>query len=336
MNESLVGSFERLTRILRRPPVAIGLSLMITVLALWLSLRNVDFAEAWRAIRSIHPLSMVAALGFMIVGTLLRTWRWHVFLRRSGSTYRASLEAVLVSIFFNGLLPMRSGEAMRIAYFARRTGAGVLATTTGLVLERVLDLITISTIGAVAVSLTLGDRFPGLPLPPAMLAVAAVCACVVTLAGGWTLSRHRDAVLGKSAEPGRVRRWLHDALGGLASLDSGASAAAVVALSFATWSVTTFPSVCVFYGAGIDVPLWAGFVIVLSIAFAIALPSSPGFIGTYHLGFIAGATLLGLPKDVSLAAAIVTHLLSQIPFIAAGGYVLATGGRSLLAKSQAR
>lgn len=316
---------------LRRKPVAIAISFTVTAVALWLALRSVDFDRAWASLLGIRPWGIFVSLAAMVLGTAIRSWRWHLFMRRSGSSMAASLESILVSIFFTGLLPLRTGEAMRVAYFSRRTGAPVLATASGLVLERVLDVVTIMALGGYGVSVMVGDRFPGLPFPPKVMGLAAVGACLATVAAGYILARRRAARphdLGPDASA--LRRRFSEALDGLSSLESAAGAVGVIGLSFAMWILTAVPSVAVFAAAGHPVPFQAGYVILVALAFAVALPASPGFVGTYHLGFIGGATLMGYPADVAAAVAIVTHLMSQVPFIIAGGVVLATGGRRVL------
>jgi uncharacterized membrane protein YbhN (UPF0104 family) len=87
-----------------------------------------------------------------------------------------------------------------------------------------------------------------------------------------------------------------------------------------------------FLAVGTKVPLAYAAVIMLGTCFTIALPSTPGFVGTYHLGFVAGAALVGIPKEIALPVGIVFHLVIQIPFLPIGGLILFTGGRKILAK----
>jgi uncharacterized membrane protein YbhN (UPF0104 family) len=68
-------------------------------------------------------------------------------------------------------------------------------------------------------------------------------------------------------------------------------------------------------------------VVMLGTSFAIALPSTPGFVGTYHLGFVAGAALVGIGKADSLPVAIVLHLVIQHPSVDRG-LVLYFGGNA--------
>ncbi|MCZ7586130.1 MAG: flippase-like domain-containing protein [Deltaproteobacteria bacterium] len=133
----------------------------------------------------------------------------------------------------------------------------------------------------------------------------------------------------------RLARWFDEALHGLAALESKGRAALVFALSLTMWLVTMGPGMYVFKAVGIDVTFSDVAVVMVSVTFAVAAPASPGFVGTFHAGFVLGSELVGIPRERALPVAIVVHLISQIPFILAGGVVLATGGRRALARADA-
>jgi glycosyltransferase 2 family protein len=320
--------------ILRKKPVAISISFVITVIALFFALKDVDLQKAFDAVLTMRVWPVLVAFVILAIGALVRSARWHLLMRRAGSTYAASLEAVLVSLFFNGVLPLRGGEAVRVLYFSRRTQAPVLATTTALVLERTLDLCALSIMAAIFVTEAIGNEFSGLPLPPwGMGAAAGSIICAMVGFGFWLrfrALRSEDKTLDQSF----VARRFDEALRGLEALGSKTDIALIIALSVGMWMLTVLPFIFFFMAFGVSITYSAGVIILLGIAFAIALPSSPGFVGTYHVGFVAGAALAGISKDAAIPPAFVSHLITQVPFIIAGGIVLATGGRAALAKSK--
>ncbi len=319
---------------LRKKPVAITISFAVTVVALYFALKDVDFQKALNALLTMRVGPVLIGLLILAVGALIRSLRWHLMMRRAGSTYGASLEAVLVSLFFNGVLPLRGGEAIRVLYFARRAKAPVLATTSALVLERMLDLASLSTMAAIFVTEAVGKEFSGLPLPPkAMGAVAGGVICAMAIFGFWL--RYR-AMREPAAEGDRgfAAKRLDEALRGLEALGSKRDILLIIALSVGMWMLTAAPFIFFFKAFGMTITYSASVIILLGITFAIALPSSPGFVGTYHVGFVAGAVLAGITKDAAVPPAFVSHLAAQLPFIIAGGIVLATGGRKVLAKNE--
>jgi len=326
-----MGFFSRLLGFLRKKPVAITLSFTVTVLALWIAVRGVDLEQAFWATVSIPLWPLFVAFLFLIVGTLIRGVRWHLLMRRQGSTFGASLEAILVSIFFNGLLPLRSGEVIRIGYFSRRTGAPFMSTAGALFLERSLDLTSLALIGAIFLSGFAGREIPDFRVPPWILGAAAGAAVAGMFAFGFWL-RFRKKRGGQADHQSRLARWFDEGVKGFSALESKSEAAMVIGLSLAMWIITIAPGIYVYRGVGVDVSFTDIAVIMVVVTFFVAAPSSPGFVGTYHAGFVLASGLVGIPKEKALPVAIVTHLISQIPFILAGGIVLATGGRRALAK----
>jgi len=236
---------------------------------------------------------------------------------------------------FHGVLPLRTGEVVRIGYFSRRTGAPLMATTAALVLERVLDVMMLALFAAVFLSGAVGRELKGLPVPPWVLGAGVGCAAFgMIVTGFWLAWRSKKGARPESES--RLMRLFNDGLSGLAALESKSAAAQVMTLSLLMWFVTMLPGVFIFRAMNLTVPFTDVVTITLGTAFAVAAPAAPGFVGTFHAGFVLAAKLVGIDKDIAVPAAVVSHLLSQVPFILAGGVVLVTGGRKALAKGPRR
>jgi uncharacterized membrane protein YbhN (UPF0104 family) len=100
------------------------------------------------------------------------------------------------------------------------------------------------------------------------------------------------------------------------------------------WLVTAWPFALGLQAAGANVSFRDGLLILLVVTFAIALPSAPGFVGTFHAGFVLGAQAVGVPPAIAVPAAVVTHLFLQVPFVLAGAATLGLVGTSLLKPPQ--
>jgi uncharacterized membrane protein YbhN (UPF0104 family) len=60
-----------------------------------------------------------------------------------------------------------------------------------------------------------------------------------------------------------------------------------------------------------------------------AIPSAPGYIGTFELAAVAALGALGVPGESALAVAVLTHVTTTIPIAIAGGVSLARMSLSL-------
>jgi len=73
----------------------------------------------------------------------------------------------------------------------------------------------------------------------------------------------------------------------------------------------------------------ASMFIMVLLVFAVMVPASPGFIGTYHYACFMGLSAFGIPKATSLSIALIIHGLSFFPVTIAGFYHLWSGGMTL-------
>ena len=76
------------------------------------------------------------------------------------------------------------------------------------------------------------------------------------------------------------------------------------------------------YAFHINVPFYAPFLLLVIIATGVAIPSSPGFIGTLQFFCVTGLALFGVPKSESLAFSIVYHASQYIPVTLLGFFFM--------------
>jgi uncharacterized membrane protein YbhN (UPF0104 family) len=113
----------------------------------------------------------------------------------------------------------------------------------------------------------------------------------------------------------------------LAALASLRLALGALLTSLALWTAAALSVRCALAAAGLEVSLAEATVVLLGTCFAIALPATPASVGAYHLGFVAGALLIGIPREISLPVATVQHLVVQTPFLPFGALALLAARR---------
>jgi uncharacterized protein (TIRG00374 family) len=72
----------------------------------------------------------------------------------------------------------------------------------------------------------------------------------------------------------------------------------------------------------VHLPITASMFILILLVFAVTVPSSPGFIGTYHYACYKGLSVFGIPETTSVSIALVMHATGFFPVIIAGLYYL--------------
>ena len=320
------------TPVWRSRPVMIAVAAVITALAVWLTVRGQDLGQVSAAFSQMSYWPYAFSLLCLCLGTLGRAARFHILMRAGAPTrFSHALEMILIGYLFTTLLPLRTGELVRLGYFTRRAGVPFLSVTSATVAERGMDLLALALLGAVFLSGYVGQQIQGLPFPPWILGAAAGAGVVGAVLVGLLVQRRLS--MGAGANKSKLAKILDDLLGGLRALSSPRDMALVLGLSLTLWLLVTLSMKVAFLSVDRVVPFADAAVVMLGTCFAIALPGTPGFVGTYHLGFVTGALLVGIPKEISIPVAVLFHLVIQVPFLPVAGLILFTGGRRALARA---
>src|SRR3954468_18729598 len=121
-----------------------ALVLLLTVGLLAYFLRNADMSGVWEETR--HADAGLLVLAVLATGLTygLRAYRWQYLLAPIGPTHFAvAFETTVIGFAATFLLPARAGEVLRPYLLARREGLPATAAFATIILERVLDLVTV-------------------------------------------------------------------------------------------------------------------------------------------------------------------------------------------------
>ena len=89
------------------------LSLAMSAVFVWLSLRHTDVRAVGRAMASAEPARLVAYVGMLLVIHLVRTVRWGLLLKPLGEvSFKRLNSASAVGWMLLVLLPLRLGEGL--------------------------------------------------------------------------------------------------------------------------------------------------------------------------------------------------------------------------------
>src|SRR6267143_1676915 len=154
--------------------------LAIAVALIALFLHNVDLWRVLTDIARARPEWLALSLATMIVNLAIRALRWKYLLEPLGPTsFANAFRATAVGFAASSILPARAGEVIRPYFLARHenmTATGAFAT---IILERVLDVLTV--VALLASFIFIFDEGVGASNPAAFAAVK--WAGVTALAG---------------------------------------------------------------------------------------------------------------------------------------------------------
>ncbi|RPH58535.1 MAG: UPF0104 family protein [Acidobacteria bacterium] len=308
--------------------VAIAL-LAIVLLALFL--RHADLPSVWQEIRRAELGLLAAAVASIFVNMVIRSIRWQYLLEPIGATsFRNAFRTTMIGFAATFVLPARAGELLRPYLLARREGFSATAAFATIVLERVLDLLTVVLLLAVfMLFFDAGASSRGGAVYTAVRAGGLVGGItgVGLLVAMFALAGRPDAVSQAALKLERVlpARAAHviARLAGLFAQGLGVARDPVRLVVSLAWSVPLWLSIA--FGIWttsrafhIDLPFAGSFLIIALLVVGVSVPT-PGGVGGFHEAYRLGATAFyGVPNDRAVGAAIVLHAISFVPITIVG------------------
>jgi uncharacterized protein (TIRG00374 family) len=314
------------------------IGLGISGLFLYLALRQVEVAAAWRYVRAARWEMLLLGWLCLVLSYVVRVWRWRTILssvqsippRTVGQVYMAGLMA-------NNLLPARIGEVVR-AYLLGQTAEMHAAAALGTVaVERVFDVVV--ALGFLVVGAALGVLRG---LGGAVWAGAGlVCGLVIGLAsfalwGDRFVDLAVRPIRRLSEEWGeRLSGMGHSFVEGLRSIGSVHRAAQIGLSSLAAWMLFAGYAAAALraYGLWTSLP---GVLFLLGVGgMGVSIPSAPGNVGTLEGAYMLALQLLGVGDSSARASfALTYHVLEWVTTCTIGFVCLGQLGLSLSELSQ--
>ena len=316
--------------------------LALAVLLLALFLRNVDLRGVVLAIARAKPEWLLLSLLSMFVNLALRAWRWQYLLEPLGKTsFTNAFRATAVGFAASSVLPARAGEVIRPYFLARHERMSATGAFATIILERLLDMLTVLALLAACVFLfgreleAANDvAFAAVKWAGATALVGSLVALALlfVLAGnparlGEALFRLAQVLPSKLAE--LLARVAEKFATGLGAIRRPGRLFVALVLSLPLWLSIAFGIWTAAVAFRLDVSFTGSFLLVALLVIGVALPT-PGAVGGFHEMFRLGVTLFfGAPNDAAVGAAIVLHALSIGPSLLLGLLFAAQEGLNL-------
>lgn len=310
---------------------ALAAVLAAVALLLWWLFRDADLAEVWGHLRAGDALLLAASALVALAGFGARAARWRYFLApvQQASPFSSRFAAVAVGFMANNLLPSgRAGEPGRAYAYSRMEPVSFTAALATLVVERLLDGLVIFTLLFAAI---VSPGFPAEELPDDLVAAMRGSAAVlaVALAGALLVvafpvrSLRVAARLIARLPPGRIaaglERVMEGVVKGLASMRGWRLMLPALAWTFCVWLLQSVSFWFGFMAFDIRLPFAAALLTNAVVAFAAALPATPGYVGTLQAAVsVALVQVYGVAPEPALACAVGWHIVNLPPITVLG------------------
>ena len=322
------------------------LGIGISIFFMGLLLRKIDFQKLAAAMQTMDYRFLVPVVLFTFASYFLRAVRWKFLLISEKNISLKSLyPATIIGYMANNLLPARLGEFVRAYVLAQREGLETPSVFASLVIDRLFDgftviLMLLVTLFALRLPQGMADAETALKVG-GMVTFLLYCAVIVFL---FLLKRQTMRTLAfvkLILKPfplrfsDRIIPLLGSFIAGIRMSARGGHIAALLITSVLIWTFAVLPVDMILQAFGIHLPITASMFIMVLLVFAVMVPASPGFIGTYHYACFKGLSAFGIAESTSISIALVIHGSAFFPVIIAGFYHLWSEKLSLSAVRKA-
>jgi uncharacterized protein (TIRG00374 family) len=275
---------------------------------------SVDLAELAGQLRRTHWGWLALAVAMAPAGLLARAVRWR-YLFPPRSDVSGLVPAVMIGYMANNVLPLRGGELVRVYVVARRRRRGFWAVLATLVIERVLDSLTLVGILAVLVLV--------IPVPATVEWVAAVLLAVDLAAVG--------GLVALAAWPGWTRRVIARLLDrwpalarraggafdtfvrGLDGVRAPAHALPLALWTAIVWIAPALAAWATLRAVHLELPWLAGWTVLVFVGLGISIPSAPGYVGVFHYAATLATSIFGVAPTAAVGYALLYHASQYVP-----------------------
>ncbi|HHS97254.1 MAG TPA: flippase-like domain-containing protein [Chloroflexi bacterium] len=300
----------------RRWPLLL-LGLAISLFFLWYALRDLHLGEIAAALREARYAWLLPGVAVYFISVWFRSWRWGFLLRASKRISANRLYPVVVIGYMgNDILPFRLGEALRAYVLWRKEGVNIGTTLTTAVLERLFDGLTLVLFVLFGLLFIPLSAFLNRLVTIASVAFFGALAFFLALAARPDLLRRLAHSLIDRLVPARFRPpllgFVEGIVDGLESLRSGRDVLVLFGITIWVWLLESLKYWLVSFAfdlhlSYVDVMLMGGAINLLT-----ALPSLPGYIGTFELG-IKILQGIGAPAAPAGSYILVLHAILLLP-----------------------
>lgn len=228
-------------------------------------------------------------------------------------------KSVFVSFTGNNIFPLRAGEVLRIDYLARQGEVPHSSVLAVVFVERLLDLLFLATLFFVAIPMFLSNKNVSVDSVylPAAIAITSLVVIVLMSLFPKQIMAIAEKVTG--ILPEKLSTFILEKLelfvNGLSALKSPWRVLLVLLSTGFFWLMNNLVILTWIWAFSLhtQLPWYASIIIQTFVAFGAALPSAPGFVGTYHWFVKRSLMLMGIGATQANSFALVVHAANIIP-----------------------
>ena len=314
----------------------VWLGILISILFMFLAFRKVNFGQMWGGFKSANYWWFILAIVVLFASHWMRALRWRYLLEPIKKVETNILfSSLLIGYMANTFLPAHLGEFLRAYIVGKKRPVAASAVFGTIVIERIIDVFTMLALLTLTMVVF---PFPGWVRKSGYISFAGIVVLFLLLLLMKKYRQQSFAITEKLTKllPARfgdkISDLLHSFLDGIVPLKNWKHYTIVAVLSILIWICYGAVFQIAFYSFDFveiySLPWDAALVLLVITTISILVPSSPGYVGTYHYLCQLSLGLFGVPESPALTFAIVVHGISFFPVLLVGLILISFEGMS--------
>jgi uncharacterized protein (TIRG00374 family) len=299
---------------------------LIGILFLYLAARKVDFGLMWDSFTKVNYWFVLLAIPVVFFSHFLRALRWRYLMDPIKRVDVASLfSALLIGYMANILMPAHLGELLRAYVLGKKKEVSASSTFATIVVERIIDVFALLVLMVFAVLLYPFPRWINRTGYAMLLGTVGLLVSLILLKRHFIFFERYLALLFRplpQAWQAKLNLGIRSFVMGIVPLRRGWDYPVVAVLSMVIWGCYGFIIFLVLhafdFGSVYHLPWSTSLIVLVVTTLGIVVPSSPGYVGTYHWLCQTSLGLYGVPAGPALSFAILTHGVNFLPVLIVG------------------
>ena len=313
------------------------LGLVISILFTYLAFRRVNVHQMVDLFLEANYWYFIAAILVLFFSHFARAIRWGYLVKPIHEVKIFTLfNALIIGYMFNVFLPAHLGEFIRAYVIGQKEPISSSSAFATIVIERILDVFSLLIIMMFALVIF---PFPDWVKTSGYITFIFILLLFLLLI---LMKRNRERwqhwMLNLSKPlpqhwGRKVDESVRSFLDGVVPLKNKSHYLIIFFLSILIWAGYVYVFQLIFYGFDFvqiySLPWYAALVLLVITTISILVPSSPGYIGTYHYLCQLSLGLFAVPASPALSYALITHSVNIFPVLVLGLIILSYEGLNI-------
>jgi hypothetical protein len=280
----------------------------------------------WEAFTRVNYWVVLLAVPVIFFSHLLRAVRWRYLMDPIKRVDVASLfSALIIGYMANILMPAHLGELVRAYVLGKKREVSASSTFATIVVERIIDVFALLLLMVFALLLYPFPDWINRAGYAMLVGTVGLFVFLILLKRYYAFFERFLNLVFRPLPEGmqeRLSRAVERFALGIVPLRSGWDYLVVAFLSVVIWVCYGFIIHLVLYAfdfVGLyRLPWWTSLVVLVVTTIGIVVPSSPGYVGTYHWLCQVSLAMFAVPAGPALSFAILVHGVNFLPVLIVG------------------